>query len=85
MEVAWPHSENERGSSRVLCVTIQMLQRPPYDPDSLLANNDRPIEECLVNFAAERHQFRAEWRGAGTEVWLARGMSKNVETTKGIQ
>ena len=42
MEVAWPHSENERRSYRAPCATSN-------DPGSLLAEIDGPIAECLAN------------------------------------
>ena len=60
VEVDYPHSKNGQRWLRAPCATSNIPYRPPYNPGSVLAELDHPIGECLMNFAAEPHQFRAE-------------------------
>ena len=62
----WPghilRMNEDRFMRRTQIATSQ--QCPPYDPGSILTELHRPTVECLATFAAEPHQFRAEWRRA---------------------
>ena len=46
-------------------------QLPSYEPGSVQADFDRPIAECLADFAAEPDEYRAERRSANPHIPLA--------------
>ena len=74
MEVAWPHSKNERRSSRGPCATSNISSTSALRPRlAAIAEIDRPIAECLSNLAAEPHQLHAKRKNAARDYAVPSG------------